>query len=83
MKSKSHGVCGDLKSFLVMDERVYFATIVNHGNDGRCVLSYDLITKSWIVLTTSLVWDLIYNLRPAFDPPIMLVGKIFFWGIWT
>lgn len=81
LKPKPHGVCGNVKSFLVRDEFVYFATTsVDYGGDGHSVLSYHFISDSWTLLTTSPVWDFVHNLRPAFDHPVVLVGEMVFGG---
>lgn len=81
LKPKPRGICGDLKSFTVMGEIVYFATTsVDYGGDGHSVLSYHLISNSWTLLSTSPVWDFAPSHRPAFDHPVVLVGEMVFGG---
>lgn len=71
-----HGYHDDLNSFLVLGDTVFFTTTSSGEDDS--VLSFHLINKSWNVLSISPSLDFIHYLRPAFDPPVVLIGQMLF-----
>lgn len=71
-----HGYHDDLNSFLVLGDTVFFTT--SSDSDDSSVLSFHLINKSWNVLSISPSLDFIHYLRPAFHPPVVLIGQMLF-----
>ncbi|KAK1371208.1 hypothetical protein POM88_037300 [Heracleum sosnowskyi] len=71
---------GKLKSHVVLDDIVYFATApkISTQYQTESVLSYNLTDGRWSVLSTSPENGIHRDLGPAFDPPVEIISDMIF-----
>ena len=73
------GSYGAVKSHVVLDDNIYFATEpLDDGDYVENIFSYSLSHGSWKVLSTSHVNASFFVLHLAFESPVFPIGDLLF-----